>query len=60
MTEPHVPDLSDAPVIDASDPVAPATPTRPAMSTPRMPPPAGLLDGEQRAEDGGVESATAQ
>lgn len=56
MTEPG---LIDTPVTDVSEPVAAATPTRPALSTPRMPPPAGLLEGEWRAADGGVESTTA-
>lgn len=56
MTEPL--DLADVPVIDASEPVSEATATQPAMSTPRMPPPASLLEGERRAADGGVEAAT--
>jgi hypothetical protein len=48
-------DLSDVPVVDMSDPTAPATDTSPAQSVPKMPPPAGLLEGERRAADGGVE-----
>lgn len=53
MTTP-VPDLSTVPVVEASSPLTPATPSRPGLSTPITPPPAALLEGEQRAEDGGV------
>lgn len=53
MTSPE--ELSDTPVVDVSEHVADATTTRPAQSVPKMPPPAGLLEGEQRAEDGGIQ-----
>jgi hypothetical protein len=45
-------ELADTPVVDASEHVADATATRPAQSVPKPPPPAGLLEGEQRADDG--------
>lgn len=48
-------DLASTPVVDATERTAPATATSPAQAVPQMPPPAGLLEGERRAADGGVE-----
>lgn len=47
-------DLAEVITLDASHPIADATDTTPAMSVQRMPPPAALMVGERRAEDGGV------
>lgn len=51
-------DLADVVALDASWPISEATDTTPAMSVQRTPPPAALMVGEQRAEDGGVVRAT--
>lgn len=55
-----MPDYSDVPTIDASWPIAEATDDEPAVSAPRMPPPASLMAGEERAEDGGVQPITTE